>query len=241
MGMAASLHCSSNSCTTFPLSICDFSKTYVFGIREKCLCSPPICTIGCIFKCLVYWFLLLCCLGAMNHAVWKIQEIVLFSWMCPFFFLQGQSQGFQNLPIVCHSKSVGPKQRKLRWTDLHPSGDDLLVWTGKTKFCLWTCFIFIWPENDLVTEAQCGNKTIYDISEWKYKRYSKKTAITATDPFYDASVWKDKAEVDEDWGLVFEAGAEGGWSGDRVLLCLCVWVSFKSAKQLQWRRLILLL
>lgn len=55
------------------------------------------------------------------------------------------------------------------------------------------------------------------------------------------SVCKDLAEVDENWGLVFEAGAESGRSGDRFLLCLCVWDSFKSAKQLQWRRLILLL
>lgn len=65
--------------------------------------------------------------------------------------------------------------------------------------------------------------------------------LTATYPCYDVSVCKDKAEVNENWGLVFEAGAESGQSGDRVLLCLCVWVSLKSAKQLQWRRLILLL
>lgn len=48
---------------------------------------------------------------------------------CP----QGQSQGSPNLPIVCPSKSVWPKQRRLPRTDLHPTGDDLLVWTGKTK------------------------------------------------------------------------------------------------------------
>lgn len=68
-----------------------------------------------------------------------------------------------------------------------------------------------------------------------------KRETTATEPCYDVSVYKVKAEVDEDWGLVFGAGEESGRSGDRVLLCLCVWVSLKSAKQLQWRRLILLL
>lgn len=68
-----------------------------------------------------------------------------------------------------------------------------------------------------------------------------KSVTTAVEPCYDVSVYKVKAEVEENWGLVFGAGAECGRTGDRVLLCLCVWVSLKSAKQLQWRRLILLL
>lgn len=57
----------------------------------------------------------------------------------------------------------------------------------------------------------------------------------------NVSVCKGRADVAENRGLVLEAGADRGRSGDRVLLCLCVWVLFKSAKQLQWRRLILLL
>lgn len=54
------------------------------------------------------------------------------------------------------------------------------------------------------------------------------------------SVYKVKSQVDENWGGA-GVGAKGGQSGDRVLFCLCVWVSLKSAKMLQWRRLILLL
>lgn len=68
-----------------------------------------------------------------------------------------------------------------------------------------------------------------------------KRVTATTEPYCDVSVCKVMAEVDENWGLVFGAGAESGWSGDRVLFCLHVWVSLKSAKQLQWRRLILLL
>lgn len=46
-------------------------------------------------------------------------------------------------------------------------------------------------------------------------------------------------KVDEDLEAGVWGGAESGWSSDRVLLCL--WVLLKSAKLLQWRRLILLL
>jgi len=173
----------------------------------------------------------------------------------------GQSRESPSLLTVYLWKNVQLRRRRLLQTGHRPTGDDLLVWTGKITRHLFTslytlflrlfaCMTSRWK----LTESEGNTDTSWFLGSQIVQIRGRRTGNICTfsnrqilcSSYVDPEIktlWKIQLIVIclftqyrlwltwiWSWGL--GQGEERGQGGERVLLCLRILVSLRSAKQL---------